>query len=277
MSPCARRSGRDRWEERRFVGIDISKAHLTWLGGEDTVARSANDTLSCAAVAAELKDATLVVVEATGGYELEKIVRALQAAQAPVAVVNRRRVRGFRPGVGSVGEDGPVGMLVIADSARAMRPSENRQIEDGRMALAKSVARRRQLIDMLVAGSRTHRARRSLDGGGVSRDHLAYPGTQLTSTSTPPSPFRRAPTRPSPVAATSSSVPGIGGTTAAALLAEPPELGAIDDKKTAALVGVAPVAHDKRDAARPAPYRRGTLERPMPPRYGDSQRLRRTD
>ena len=96
-----------------FVGIDISKAHLdlAW-DGEDTVARSANDAASCAAVAAELKDATLVVVEAKGGYELE-IVLALQAAQAPIAVVNPRRVRDFARASGRLAKTDRVDARVI--------------------------------------------------------------------------------------------------------------------------------------------------------------------
>jgi transposase len=226
-----------------FVGIDISKAHLdlAW-DGEDTVARSANDAASCAAVAAELKDATLVVVEATGGYELE-IVLALQAAQAPIAVVNPRRVRDFARASGRLAKTDRVDARVIAHFARAMRPSQTPQIEDGRMALGELVARRRQLIDMLVAEqNRIEHAGPSM--ATAIRDHLAYLKDQLTGIDAAIAIQVRADPAVARRRDILESVPGIGGTTAAVLLAELPELGAIDDKKIAALVGVAPVAHD---------------------------------
>ena len=109
-----------------FVGIDISKAHLdlAW-DGEDTVACSANDAASCAAVAAELKDATLVVVEATGGYELE-IVLALQAAQAPIAVVNPRRVRDFARASGRLAKWTPGSSPISPGPCGRRRPHKSK-------------------------------------------------------------------------------------------------------------------------------------------------------
>ena len=163
----------------RFVGIDMSKARLfiAW-DGEDAVERRANDAASCAAVAAELNDATLVVVEATGGYQLE-IVLALQAAEAPVAVVNPRRVRDFARASGRLAKTDRVDARVIAHFARAMRPAQTPRIEDGRMALAELVARRRQLIDMLVAEqNRLEHAGPSM--AAAISDHLAYLKDQLT-------------------------------------------------------------------------------------------------
>lgn len=82
-----------RGEEAEFIGIDVSKPHLDIAcDGKRTFPRHVNHAQGCAALARDLGGARLVVVEATGGYELE-IVRALQSAVVPVAVVNPRRVR----------------------------------------------------------------------------------------------------------------------------------------------------------------------------------------
>ena len=101
-------------------------------------------------MAAELSGATLAVLEATGGYELE-IVRALQRAGAPVAVVNPRRVRDFARASGRLAKTDRIDARIIAHFARAMRPAQTPKIEDGRMALVELVTRRRQLIDMIIA------------------------------------------------------------------------------------------------------------------------------
>jgi len=129
-------------EEADFIGIDVSKAHLdVACDGRGTIARHINDVQGCAALADELRDAGLVVVEATGGYELE-IVRALQSAGAPVAVVNPRRVRDFARASGRLAKTDRLDALVIAQFGRAMRPAQTPHIEAGRMALGDLVTRR---------------------------------------------------------------------------------------------------------------------------------------
>ncbi|MBB3524265.1 transposase [Rhizobium sp. BK456] len=78
-----------------MVGIDVSKAHLdVAVEGKRTVVRFDNDAAGRAALATAIAGAELVVVEATGGYEMAT-VRALMAADIPVAVVNPRQIRDF--------------------------------------------------------------------------------------------------------------------------------------------------------------------------------------
>lgn len=134
-----------------MVGIDVSKAHLdVAVEGKRTVVRFDNDAAGRAALAAAVAGAELVVVEATGGYEMAT-VRALMAADIPIAVVNPRQIRDFARASGRLAKTDQVDARVILHFARAMRPAQIPHIDDGRIALAALVTRRRQLIDMAVA------------------------------------------------------------------------------------------------------------------------------
>jgi transposase len=226
-----------------FIGIDVSKAHLdvAEAGNRQSFRYEVNEA-SCEALAAALAQAALIVVEATGGYELG-IVRALQRVRAPVAVVNPRRVRDFARAAGRLAKTDRIDAQVLAEFGRAMRPSQTPNIEDGRMALVEMVARRRQLIEMVVA-EQNRLEHASLSMAAAIREHTAYLKDTLTSLDAAIALAVRADPQAAHRNEVLESVPGVGGTTAAVLIAELPELGQIDDKKIAALVGVAPVAHD---------------------------------
>ncbi|RWX20780.1 IS110 family transposase, partial [Rhizobium leguminosarum] len=134
-----------------MVGIDVSKAHLdVAVEGKRAVVRFDNNAPGCAALTAAVAGAELVVVEATGGYEMA-IVRTLMAAGIAVAVVNPRQVRDFARASGRLAKTDQVDARVTLHFARAMRPAQIPHIDDGRIALAALVTRRRQLIDMAVA------------------------------------------------------------------------------------------------------------------------------
>ena len=226
-----------------FVGIDVSKAYLdVAVDGASKVTRHGNDNAGRSELATRLKAARLIVVEATGGYELD-LVRALQAAGAAVAVVNPRRIRDFARASGRLAKTDRIDALAIAQFARAMRPAQTPRIEDGRMALAGLVARRRQVIDMAVAEeNRLEHAAPAL--AGMIHEHIAQLKDQLAGIDVAIALAIDADAALQARRAILESVPGVGQVTAAVLIAELPELGAIDDKKIAALVGAAPVAHD---------------------------------
>jgi transposase len=100
-----------------YAGVDVSKAHLdVAIGGASAVMRQRNDAAGIAAIADTLEEAQLVVVEATGGYEIA-LVRALQAAATPVAVVNPRRIRDFARASGRLAKTDRIDALVIAQFA----------------------------------------------------------------------------------------------------------------------------------------------------------------
>lgn len=226
-----------------MVGIDVSKAHLdVAVEGKRIVARFDNDAAGCAALAAAVAGAELVVVEATGGYEM-RIVRALMAAGVPISVVNPRQVRDFARASGRLAKTDQVDAHVICHFARAMRPAQIPHIDDGRIALAALVTRRRQLIDMAVA----EKNRLEHAPGAVAaliNETITGLKTQLARVDAAIALAIEAEPDMAERRDLLLGVPGIGEVNAAVLIAELPELGAIDDKKLAALVGVAPMAHD---------------------------------
>ncbi|NNU63641.1 IS110 family transposase, partial [Ochrobactrum soli] len=134
-----------------MVGIDVSKAYLDVArDGVTSVARWNNDVTGCNELAAAVAGASLVVVEATGGYETP-MVRTLAAVGIAVAVVNPRQVRDFARASGRLAKTDRVDARVILHFVKAMRPAQIPHIDDGRIALAALVTRRRQLIDMAIA------------------------------------------------------------------------------------------------------------------------------
>ncbi|WP_434710125.1 IS110 family transposase (plasmid) [Rhizobium sp. YTUHZ045] len=226
-----------------MVGIDVSKAHFdVAVEGKRAVVRFDNDAPGRAALATAIAGAELAVVEATGGYEMA-IVRALMAAGIAVAVVNPRQVRDFARASGRLAKTDQVDARVILHFARAMRPAQIPHIDDGRIALAALVTRRRQLIDMAVAEkNRLEHAPQAV--ATLIGETLAALKSQLARVDAAIALAIEAEPDMAARRDLLLTVPGIGEVGAAVLIAELPELGAIDDKKLAALVGVAPVAHD---------------------------------
>ncbi|ARM13497.1 IS110 family insertion sequence transposase protein [Rhizobium phaseoli Brasil 5] len=225
-----------------MVGIDVSKAHFDVAVEGKRVVRFDNDVPGRAALATAIAGAELVVVEATGGYEMA-LVRTLMAADIAVAVVNPRQVRDFARASGRLAKTDQVDARVILHFAGAMRPAQIPPIDDGRIALAALVARRRQLIDMAVAEkNRLEHAPQAV--AMLIGETIAALKAQLARVDAA---IALAIDAEPDMAARRDlllTVPGIGEIGAAVLIAELPELGAIDDKKLAALVGVAPIAHD---------------------------------
>src|SRR6516164_6885508 len=111
-------------ETPNFVGIDVSKARLdvaTRPGG--AAFRVANDPAGLAELVGRLGPLSpaLVVVEATGGYELPAVA-ALQAAGIPVAAINPRQARDFAKGTGRLAKTDRIDAAALAHFAEAVRP-----------------------------------------------------------------------------------------------------------------------------------------------------------
>lgn len=226
-----------------FVGIDVSKRYLD-VALPERVERVNNDAAGIAAVAETLSkaDPELAVLEATGGYETG-LVLALQGHGVPVAVVNPRQARDFARAQGRLAKTDAIDARVLARFAEVMRPSPLPPIDPSREALAGLVSRRRQLIDALIA-ERNHLEHATpavtawIDRHVIMlRDQLAQVDAAIAATVEADQALAHR-------HAILTSVQGIGPATAAVLLAELPELGRIEHKQLAALVGVAPVNHD---------------------------------
>jgi transposase len=230
-------------EEHLVVGIDVSKRHLD-VAVAERVERIANDAAGLAGLSAALAAAgtDLVVVEATGGYETAAVL-ALQQAAIPVAVVNPRQVRDFARAQGRLAKTDAIDARVLARFGALLRPVPLPAIDPSQEALAGLTARRRQVVEILIAEqNRLEHAPAAVRAWieqhvSALRNELAQVDAAIAATVEANENLARR-------HAILVSVKGIGQATAAVLLAELPELGRIEHKQLAALIGVAPVNRD---------------------------------
>jgi transposase len=182
---------------------------------------------------------TAVAVEATGGYETV-VAASLAAAGLAVVVVNPAQVRGFARALGQRAKTDPIDARIIAHFVEATKPEIRPLPDDETRMLADLVARRRQIVQMIVA--ERQRQKRLPDKRlqkSIAR-LLAALQKELSSLETDIDDAVRGSPAWRDKEDLLASVPGIGKIIARTLLAELPELGALDRRKIAALVGLAP-------------------------------------
>ncbi|MYB21349.1 MAG: IS110 family transposase [Chloroflexi bacterium] len=228
-----------------FVGVDVSKASV------DVALRPSNERWRLARDDEGTRDLvarllalrpTLIVAEASGGLELP-LVAALAAEALPVVVVNPRQVRDFARATGKLAKTDALDAAVLAHFADAVRPALRPLRDAETQALTDLMARRHQLIAMLVS----EKNRRGVASAAVLprleahiswlEDELRALDVELRQT------LQRSPhwrERDELL----RSVPGVGEQLSLTLLAHLPELGNLDRRQIAALVGVAPFNRD---------------------------------
>lgn len=229
-----------------FVGIDVSKdrldVHVRPSGAVFAVPRDGAGLERLAAELSTLSPA-LVVLEATGGFE-RTVAAALAGARLPLAVVNPRQIRDFARATGRLAKTDALDAEVIALFAERIRPEPRPVPAKEAAALAERVARRRQIVEMIgMESNRRRQARgrkvaRTLDATlRVLKAQLAEIDEDIDGAVKACPAWREAEDL-------LKSVPGVGDVTARTLIAELPELGRIDRRRLAALVGVAPLNRD---------------------------------
>lgn len=229
------------------VGIDVSKrewAMAVHPSGERWTSPTTTAALETVVTRLTALAPQIIVVEATGGYERALVV-GLVTAGLPVAVVNPRQVRAFAQALGRTAKTDAMDADVLAVFGARMQPVARAVHDAATEALAALVARRRQLLDML--GAEQRRLEHAPATGRITRDlrnHIRWLERRVDDvdgdigTAIQDSPVWRVQDD------LLRSVPGIGPTTARTLLAELPELGQLDRRAIAALVGVAPLNCD---------------------------------
>ncbi len=229
-----------------YVGIDVSKAALDVAFGSDgDVVRVANDENGIGELVGQVVKAgpALVVLEATGGYEY-LVAAALAGKEVPVAVVNPRQVRDFAKATGVLAKTDKIDARILARFAEAIRPKPRPLPTPEAKALNELLSRRRQIVDMLtmeknrLSIAATERMKRSL------KTHIDWLEEALRGADDDIDKAVRASPAWQEQEDLLRSVPGIGPVSARTLLAELPELGTLNRKKIAALVGVAPLNRD---------------------------------
>ena len=228
-----------------FVGIDVAQAHL------DVALRPSGETLHLAYDETGLSTirtrllalpAVLVVVEATGGLET-RVVAELYAAQLAVAVVNPRRARDFAKSVGQLAKTDRLDAAMLARYAEAAKPTPRPPSDEASQTLQALLARRVQLVEMRTA--ERNRLTRALPAVRPSlQEHIAWLTTQIQAVEKELTEQVTQHTEWQAQAELLQSVPGVGPILSVTLLAVLPELGHLDRRQLAALVGVAPFAYE---------------------------------
>ncbi len=232
-------------QEGIYVGIDVAKAQV------DVAVRPTGqrwvvsfDETGVGELVSQMEDLSpaLVLLEASGGLELP-LVAALAAAALPVVVVNPRQVRDFARATGTLAKTDALDAAVLAHFAEAVRPPVRPLRDAETQALNALAARRHQVMIMLVSeknrlSSATIAVRPRIEA------HIAWLERELDDLDE----GLRQTLRQSPVWREKEdllrAVPGVGEQLSLTLLAYLPELGTLDRRKIAALVGVAPFNRD---------------------------------
>jgi len=224
------------------VGIDVAKATLDLASRPDgTELGVPNDEVGIAQLVMHVRqtEPALIVLEATGGREAP-VAAALATAGLAVAIVNPRQVRDFAKATGQLAKTDALDARVLAHFAEVVRPDPRPLPDADAQALSALLARRRQVLAMLVAEQQRWETtvpalRPRLEA------HIAWLRQERDELDA----LLRQQIRHSPLwredDALLQSVPGVGPVLATTLIAELPELGHLDRKQIAALVGVAPL------------------------------------
>ena len=229
-----------------YIGLDVSKNYIDLHQlPQKRGARFTYDPEGISKLITYLKrrNPALVVMEATGGYETN-VAAEVAAAGLNVAVVNPRQVRNFARALGILAKTDSIDAAVLARFAQDVRPESRKLPNDEEQTLKAFVARRRQLVHILVAEkNRLYRATSSLVKDSLKRT-ISFIQKQIDDldqdikSTIQNSPAWREKDN------LLKSVPGIGDKTSCALLSQLPELGRLNRRQIASLVGVAPMNRD---------------------------------
>ena len=238
-----------------FIGIDVAKRTLDVAarGAELKLATIDNDEAGHAALVEALRkigDITLVVLEATGGYEVP-VAAALAAEKIPVAVVNPRQVRDFAKGVGRLAKNDRIDAAILAHFGEVVRPTPQPLPSEQQLQLAALVTRRRQFVDMrsmeknrraLAQNSRSLVVRDSI------ADHIEYLDQRIAELDHDLDGLIKGSAIWRANDDLLEGVPGVGDVTTRTLFALLPELGTLNRRQVAALAGLAPFTRDSGEA-----------------------------
>lgn len=232
--------------EQITVGVDVAKKRL------DVHVHPQGETFAVAADETGVQELVrrlqglvprLVVLEATGGYEVP-VAAALAMAGLPVTVVNPRQVRDFARATGRLAKTDGLDAQMLALFGAAVRPPVRALPDEQARVLGELVARRRQLVDMLAAETNRHRQAREPRLRQRIAAHLEWLRAAVQDLERDLRETIRGTAIWRDREEVLKSVPGIGDVTAHTLIAELPELGRLDRRQIAALVGVAPLNRD---------------------------------
>jgi transposase len=228
--------------DKIIVGIDVSKDRL------DVAVRPSGEAFAVGRNAAGLEELAarlrtlspqVVALEATGGFETIAAA-ALASTGLPVVIVNPAQIRSFAKAIGQRAKTDPIDAAVIAQFAEATKPEPRPLPDEATRLLADLVARRRQIIDMMIAERQREKRLTVLRLKKSIARLLKALEKELASLDSDIDDAVRGSPAWREKEDLLASVPGIGTVIARTLMAELPELGQLGRKEIAALAGLAP-------------------------------------
>jgi transposase len=234
-----------------YVGVDVSKDRLdvalrpTGAGWSFPNEQAGIDALVSQLLFEEAPPPTLVVLEATGGFE-RPLAAALAATGMPVAVVNPRQARDFARATGRLAKTDRIDAEILARFAEAVRPTVRPIPDEEAQEFAAILVRRRQIVGMITAEKNRLGATASKALKKRIEAHIRWLEKELERTDNDLDETIEGSAIWRENETLLRGVPGVGPVLARTLLAELPELGGgeLSSKQLAALVGVAPLNRD---------------------------------
>ncbi len=236
-----------------YVGVDVSKAHLDvhihdMKNGFARVENSKDGiegvikTLECLQEKGDI--ICLVICEATGGYE-RLLSIMLQASSLPIHVVHPNKVRNFAKAIGKFAKTDKIDAKILSEFARVFKPdADTITLTPELQRLQALFIRRQQLLDEKIREN-NRLDKRIMD---VLRDsiekHVIWLKNEIKEVEKLIDQHLELHNEIQESVALLESVPGVGTLTAISLLVGLPELGSLEDKKLASLIGVAPLNRD---------------------------------
>lgn len=231
--------------KQQWVGIDVCQKYLdVYIRPSDKLFQVTNDEVGINKLVQTLKNIKpeLIVLEATGGMEINAAVKLTTAGLA-VAVINPRQARDFAKATGQLAKTDAIDAKVLAHFADAIRPEVREISDESSRQLEDLVQRRRQLSDMITAEKNRRRGKTNSVQLNID-EHIEWLEKQLKEIE---SQIKSA------IAINEdwqqklkllTSVPGVGEIVAVTLISSLPELGTLSHKSISYLVGVAPLNKD---------------------------------
>lgn len=229
----------------RYIGVDVSKASLQVDDSGGTIANQVhNDQQAIVrAIVSKIDDrrTTLVICEATGGYE-RKLVAAVHAAGVPVVVANPRQVRDFAGGHGILEKSDPIDASVLrcfGEDVRNLKLATPKSDEhESHAAMAR---RRKQLLDMVNQEKNRLAQTADPDVAQLIEEHLETLQKQLKLVDQKVKKMIAQEAKSNRTVQILQSVPGVGTVTTSTMTCDLPELGKLSRGEISKLVGVAPL------------------------------------
>lgn len=231
-------------ESKCYVGIDVSKSSLdVYIHPSSKSLKVSNDPAGITELKKELSQkVTLIVMEATGGYE-KLVARTLSNAGLPISVVNPRQVRDFAKAMGQLAKTDKIDGRLIALFGEKIQPAIKPPVDIKQQELEDQRARRKQIVEMIVMEKNRSDKASSIVKKGIEKT-IKFLNKELNALNRALQKKISEDSDWSKKDALLQSIKGVGPAVSLALLAALPELGTLDAKKISALVGVAPFNRD---------------------------------